>query len=198
MATIPLTQGKVAIVDEEDVERCLAYKWYAHKPANRPQAWYARRSDQQKRGVTIYLHRFLLGVPNGVKVDHRDRDPLNCQRSNLRIATNAQNGANRLKQLKRTTSQYKGVHYQKPTKDHPHPRSRPWRASIVRCRNGKSQTIWLGSFASELDAARAYDCAAVLHFGAFAHPNFGRVRPLSTSLAGTTTSTVTQWAVALR
>ncbi len=165
MATIPLTQGKVAIVDDEDLERCLAYKWYANKKANRPQSWYAMRPDPQKRGGKIYLHRFLLGVPKGVKVDHRDGNPLNCRRFNLRSATTTQNGANRIKQQKRSTSQYKGVSRERPNNKWRNPK---WRATIVV----NKKAIALGFFHSERAAARAYDHAALKHFGPFARTNF--------------------------
>lgn len=181
MATLQLTQGKVAIIDDEDLERCLAYKWYANKMANRPQAWYAVTTVRLPDGreTKLYLHRFLLGLPKGVKGDHVDGNPLNCRRVNLRRATTRQNGANRLKQHKIATSQFKGVSRQKPGKKYRNPK---WRATITI----HGRLIQIGLFTSEIEAAQAYDCAAVLHFGAFANLNFGRASTLSTSLVGAT------------
>lgn len=88
MKEIPLTQGKVALVDDEDWSLVQGYKWRAgfiHP------YWYAMTSVGRK---TVYLHRLITRAPEGTQVDHWDHDGLNCVQSNLRIATPSQNGQN--------------------------------------------------------------------------------------------------------
>jgi len=164
MAEIKLTQGKVALIDDEDMERCRVHKWYAHRTGT---TWYARTHSRLQSGqrYTLRLHRFLTGAPKGVKVDHCDGNGLNCRRLNIRLATTAQNGANRSKPPGRATSQFKGVSKKKPSFRWRHPK---WQAQI--CVNQKQ--IYLGSFSSEREAAQAYDCAALIYFGEFARGNF--------------------------
>ncbi len=45
---------------------------------------------------------------------------------------------------------------------------RPW----IACIRVDRRQIKLGSFSDEIDAAKAYDRAAVEHFGVFARTNF--------------------------
>lgn len=89
LRTIPLTQGKVAVVDDEDFERLARHKWHATKHRN---TWYACRSiTVGGRHYIIYMHREITGAPNGVEVDHWDWDGLNNTRANLRLCTHAEN-----------------------------------------------------------------------------------------------------------
>jgi hypothetical protein len=109
------------------------------------------------------MHRLILGVTDSsIEIDHRDGNGLNNTRHNLRIATSQQNAFNRKKRSDGKLSQYKGVSKRSETN------RRPWYAFI--CIDGKQKII--GAFDSELEAARAYDASAALHFGAFARLNF--------------------------
>ena len=101
-----------------------------------------------------YLHTHLTGC---AQTDHRDLCRLNNRRKNLRAASNSQNTANRpLSSL--NTSGFKGVR-----------RSRnKWRSDIRE--NGIK--VSLGTFVNPVDAARAYDAAAIRIFGEFARINF--------------------------
>lgn len=92
MKELPLTQGKVALVDDADWDLVSAFKWWARQEKRRPHCWYATRKNA---GKTIYLHRFIAGAAVGVDVDHKDGDGLNCQRDNIRIASRSQNNMNR-------------------------------------------------------------------------------------------------------
>ncbi len=154
MKEIELTQGYVALVDDEDYERVSAHKWYAEVYRHNV---YAARAvyTTNKRRKTVKMHRFILGVIGSkVQVDHKDRNGLNNQRSNLRITIdqNQQNAGLR----KDNTSGYKGVHWNKN-------RGR-WQARI----KFRSKHIGLGLFTDILDAARAYNKAALELFGEFA------------------------------
>jgi hypothetical protein len=81
---------------------------------------------------------------------------------NLRVATRRQNTCNRRKTKSKTSSQYIGVYFDKY--------SQLWAAKIKYM----DKTIWLGRFKSEIDAARAYDRAAIKYHGEFARLNFPR------------------------
>ncbi len=161
MREIQLTQGKVALVDDEDYELASRFRWYVERKAN---GWYARRNIRRPDGrkAKILLHRAILGAEPGVGVDHINRDGLDNRRSNLRWASTSQNGANRGLNAN-STSGYKGVDFQKARGC--------WRA-LIECRGRR---LHLGVYATPEEAARAYDRAAVEFFGAFARPNFQEV-----------------------
>lgn len=96
---IPLTRGKIAIVDAADYERLNQFKWYAQCHFHTCQ-FYARRNIRKSEGKrgTIWMHREILGLiaGDGLLVDHKDiHATLDNRRSNLRIATKAQNSMNR-------------------------------------------------------------------------------------------------------
>lgn len=157
---IQLTQGKVALVDDDDFERVSMHKWHAAKGrAAAHVLWYARTRDKNA-DRKIPLHRFILGLERGQLIDHKDGDGLNCQRENLRPATNEQNGANRSKQF--SASRFKGVTAWRCRGDF------KWRAQIQHLGKGTH----LGLFDSEEDAARVYDAKAREFFGEFARTNF--------------------------
>ena len=92
IARVPLTQGMEAIIDAADAHLVAGYDWSVMHSARTS---YARRNQwTPEKQHTILLHRVILGVPAGVRVDHRDGDGLNCRRTNLRPATCAQNNVN--------------------------------------------------------------------------------------------------------
>lgn len=109
---IPLTQGKFAIVDDEDFERVNQFRWTAVKHEI---TWYAHRNTHKDEGISqkkIYLHRFILCPSSDIEVDHIDGDGLNCRRSNMRLATSSQNKMNRDRHGD-NVSGYKGVYLDK-------------------------------------------------------------------------------------
>ncbi len=162
---IPLTQGQVALVDDEDFERLNQHKWCACKGHN---TFYAARNTPPQNGKRrkVYMHRDILGLPEGVQTDHRYGRGLDNRRANLRPATNQQNHFNLCSQSKNKTSKYKGVSWHKGTQK--------WRAQIQY--NGK--VIYLGLFDNEIEAAKAYDCKAREMFGQFALLNFNQERKI--------------------
>lgn len=162
MATVPLSKGKVALVDDEDYEWLMQRRWYY--VSTRSGYASTRETNAQGRPITIYMHRLILNAAPDQQVDHINHDTLDNRRCNLRLATKTQNRQNqtkhRLYQGRATSSQYKGVSWCNFRKK--------WTASITKDRIRK----WLGAFTDEIEAARAYDSAAREHFGEFAHTNF--------------------------
>jgi hypothetical protein len=146
----------VALVDREDYDLAtLVGKWSA-----RPNHYtvYAQRKIQRpgRTPSTIGLHVFLTGWP---LVDHVNGNGLDNRRANLRPATHTQNNANaRLRRDNRTG--YKGVGQ--------------WggRLPYVARIRSEGHLHYLGRYATPEDAARAYDVAAVEHFGPYARLNF--------------------------
>jgi HNH endonuclease len=110
MKEIPLTRGYVAIVDDEDYERVMAIgRWQFKQGVS---TIYARHGcSVEGKDFQILLHRFIMDVTDRrVKVDHRDHNGLNNQKSNLRVCTHQQNSMNARKaKTGRGTSRYKGV-----------------------------------------------------------------------------------------
>ncbi len=108
----------------------------------------------------VRMHREIMNFPKGLLVDHRNNNTLDNRRANLRPATSSQNMVNRRRDKSKNSSQFRGVRFRKE-------RGR-WSAQITI--NGK--TFWLGSYDNEIDAARAYDRAAMKYHGEFAKLNF--------------------------
>jgi hypothetical protein len=158
MKKIPLTQGKFAIVDDEDFEWLNQLKWCAKKNRH---LWYVVRGGKQN-GVRwqMKMHRLILNAPDGIEVDHRDGNGLNNQRANLRLCSRQQNCANKRVRNQFVSSQFKGVCFLK--------RRKKWLANI----SFNNRTQFIGEYTSEVEAARAYDKKAYQLFGEFAHLNF--------------------------
>lgn len=154
---IPLGNGHSTVIDKIDVG-LAGFEW---KELCTQGTRYARRYISIGRGKcrALLLHREILAPPKGMEVDHIDGDGLNNRRSNLRICTHQQNLMNR-PPIPGSRSKFKGV----STTGR---RSEKWCAYI--CPDNKK--IHLGTFGSEIDAARAYDDTALTMFGEFAWLN---------------------------
>jgi hypothetical protein len=157
MKSIPLTRGLVTIADDADYEFLSQWKWYALKCKA---GFYAVRTEQVgKTRRVVMMHRLLLGATGKSIVDHRNRVTLDNQRDNLRISDQTGNNANaRLR--KNNTCGYKGVYWDS--------QSQVWRGELRK----KGVRMIRGSgFPTPLEAALAYDAAAIAHFGEFALTN---------------------------
>ena len=166
---IALTKGQFALVDEVDFLTLGSLSWYAHRSAT---GFYAARTFVEN-GVkrNRYLHRVIANPKPGEDVDHINSNGLDCRRSNLRCCTRLENLRNNQKKKPgRSASRFKGVVF--------HRINSKWQARIAI--GGKHQS--LGYFHLEEDAARAYNGAAILHFGEFAHLN--EVSPLTLDSTG--------------
>jgi hypothetical protein len=155
---IPLRDGKYAIVDRGDAELIAGFNW---KMLGNGYVM-AHRAH-----FSIYLHRLIAGAGPDELVDHINRDPLDNRAVNLRIATSWQNSGNRGPDRRRlgTSSRHKGVSWSR--------HKNRWRAYI----HIDGRTRCLGTFTDEDDAARAYNVAALAHWGSFARLNDVPDRP---------------------
>ncbi len=163
MKEIQLTQGQVALVDDEDFERVSQFKWHAifySKYANGGRFIAARTRCTLERRWTVLLHRFIMNAQQGQIIDHIDGNPLNNQQSNLRFASHAENGRNNAYLLqKHNTSGFRGVSWNK--------HKNGWTAQIKY--DGRQS--YLGLFTDKLEAAKAYNEAAKKYHGEFATLN---------------------------
>lgn len=141
--SIPLTQGKFALVDDDLYPLLSQYRWCYHVRG------YAVTCIHYK---TVYMHRMVMNAQPGQLVDHIDGDKLNNTRANLRFATAAQNQQN-----KAPRTGFKGVTFTKGR----------WHARI----KVQGKLRYLGAFDDPTSAALLYDAAARYFFGAFACPN---------------------------
>jgi hypothetical protein len=146
-----LYRGKHTIfIDEQDLELLLSRAWVVVGSGN------SRTKYLRFRGTNF--HRVVMGVDNspGISIDHINHNGLDNRRANLRIATNSENQCNSMKRDQRCSSQYRGVHFEK--------RTQKYKSEIYK--DGKKHG--LGSFSCEIDAAIAYNEAAIRIHGEFA------------------------------
>jgi len=142
MREIPLSQGKFALVDDEDFERINKFKWYASRKIN---DFYAVRnmlvSETKKSKL---MHRHIIDVPEGLEIDHINGNGLDNRKENLRIVNHRMNAHNLHIEK---SSRYTGV------SKHKYPLDRQWQAKILL--NGEK--IFLGCFATEEEASVRYN-----------------------------------------
>lgn len=154
MKYISLTQGKQAIVSDEDFENVSQFKWYYDKTTG-----YAKRDTRiDGKRVCVYMHRFINNTDDGKLTDHINGNRIDNRRENLRSCNFTQNHANKKIESK-FTSKYKGVYW--------HKNRDKWVSMIRIDRKGH----YLGVFTDEKEAAKAYNQKAKELFGDFARLN---------------------------
>lgn len=153
-AKLTLSRGLVALIDAADLPLVGEYKWSALRGTR---TFYATRSLRLANGARASqrLHQLILGITG---IDHIDGNGLDNRRTNLRLASKEENGANQRKT--RGTSAFKGVSWNK--------RNSRWEAKV----QVSGRLRHLGSYRDEIEAALAYDAAAREMFGEFAALNF--------------------------
>jgi hypothetical protein len=157
---IPLTQGKYAIVDPEDYEKLIQYKWHAKKGLRTYYANHSLITGKKGKRKSLYMHHLVIDVPANMYCDHINHNGLDNRKANLRAATSAQNIWNRRKFKKANSiSKYTGVYKTV---------SNTWYARITVL----GKLIYLGTFKTEVAAAKAYAAAARKYHGQFASINF--------------------------
>lgn len=159
-AIINLGNGHKAIVDLEDLPKLSLFRWFAEKRGN---VYYAGTSKTKKTlGKKLCMHHEVLGKsPPGMEIDHINGNGLDNRKENLRFCSHRQNLQAARKRKANASSKYKGVSWDN--------RRKRWQARIQGLDGTRH---WLGRYVSELDAAKAYDKAALETFGEFAVVNF--------------------------
>lgn len=138
--------------DDENEQLYSNHNWRIFKCGN---VVYVVANDLKKKGGLLYFHRIVVNATKGQIVDHINGDGCDNRKENLRICTNQQNVFNGRKCNKETSSQYKGVNWDKEKKR--------WRATI------RSKIV--GRFKTEVEAALCYNKFAQIEFGQYARLN---------------------------
>lgn len=155
---IPLTKGKVAVVDAADYEFLSQWKWFFLNDTYAARTQYIGMEKGKPKRITIKMHQVLMDAADGYEVDHINSNGIDNRRANLRVCTHKQNRWNSSSQ-KGSSSKYKGVSYQKATNY--------YKAYIIVHGVYKH----LGCYLEEDDAARAYNRAAKAEHGEYAKFN---------------------------
>lgn len=147
------------LADDEDRDLIAQYKWRITGTTYKGKKWLYACCGKTIDGKPkkIYMHRLIAGAQDGQSVDHINSNRLDNRRENLRLCSHAENMRNRNKH--RCGRKYKGVK----------PDGNKFTSKIT----ARGQTLWLGTFATDIEAARAYDEAAIRLHGEFAKTNFG-------------------------
>lgn len=168
MKEIVLGNGMTTQVDDADYEWLSKWNWVAMRGGEYHYAsrWPKKKKSQKGNGPVIWMGHEIFGpIPDGKVLDYKDRNPLNNQRSNLRLADKYEDrhnrGGQKTKNGRPTTSIYKGVSFNKNSK------TKPWVMQLT----AKGVRHW-ETFDNEIEAAKAFDQLAKIHHGEFAFLNF--------------------------
>lgn len=154
--TLPGSQGTAFTrVDPEDYHDLVKFRWRFNGQSVTRE--FTSRENGRRIKKMVRMHREITKAESGMVVDHINRNPLDNRRANLRVCSQRENTRNTAGR-KRRLSKYKGVCRIKGARKH------PWRASI----QAEGVHHYLGTFATELEAAKAYNVGAHRLHGEFA------------------------------
>lgn len=154
---IKLTQGKVAIVDDEMYDYLNQWKWYANKLKGKYYAVRNLRINKKYAGCLL-MHRVIMNPIKGFVVDHVNGITLDNRKVNLRNCTHGDNMKNQKLSIRNKTG-FRGVTWHKNNKVF---------ESRIRSNN---ISYHLGTFNNAIDAAKIYNEAAIKYHGEFAKLN---------------------------
>lgn len=164
MKQIELTQGQVALVDDDLYDWLNQWKWYFRKRSGKRKGGDAVRTlhgydeSGHVKNYTLYMASIICPVAPGMVLDHKDCNPLNNQRSNLRQATYRGNVLNsRARQNNKTG--VKGVHWSEPKQ----------RYIVQATVNGKRK--WIGAYKNLEEAAKVSERTIKELYGKYARFN---------------------------
>jgi hypothetical protein len=136
---VPLTKGKQAIIDKEDIAVVKDYGWCSEYRG------YAVATINNKR---VLMHRLIMNCPDNMEVDHINEDKLDNRKINLRVCLRKENVAN-IKRIKTNKTGYRGVSYNKKIRAY---------QSYIYINN---KHVYLGKFKTIEEAAEAYKKASL-------------------------------------
>lgn len=162
----PFYKGLVALVPDYCFNELNKHVWNAYWNP-KAKTFYARRHQKlgeythYSKRKDVWMHREVLQLPDEVMIDHADHNGLHNYPPNIRLATHSQNQMNQ-RVYKNSSSGLKGVNKRRDRTDRD-----VWR---VRIQVGNKR-IHIGDFYRIIDAAKAYNAAAIKYFGEFAYLN---------------------------
>lgn len=152
----------VTLVDDDDYVWLNKYDWHITKNKN---FCYVKTYIN---GKGTLMHRLIMNATNPKNfIDHEDGNGLNNQKANIRTATYSQNGANRKGW---GTSQYLGVSLEikkRKNKNGDTVKYKYWRSKLRK----DNKIVFNKQFKTEVQAALAYNNAALKYHGKFARLN---------------------------
>jgi hypothetical protein len=143
MKYIKLTQGKRAMVDDEDFEFLIQWKWGINSCGYAVRHQHISGSGKNRKRIIFLMHRVLNNTPDKYHTDHMNGNKLDNRKKNLRTLTVSEN-IFYSKHRKNNTSGHKGVYWDRTRK--------LWHAQI--CRNRK--VYFIGRFEKIADAIKHY------------------------------------------
>jgi hypothetical protein len=171
MKQIPLTQGKFALVDDEDFVFLSRFSWQYCTAPDGTVSVSTNFALQNKRWVTIPMSRFLYTPKIQYKVMYANGDTLDNRKENIKLLTTSQfcgtsgkmymNTARKGKMKRNPTSKYKGVSYMKDERY-----EKRWVGSIQFQKKSQSKR-----FLTEKEAAIWYNKKAGELFGEYGYQN---------------------------
>jgi hypothetical protein len=167
---ITCTNGMEVLVDAEDYPLLSRHNWYINWSKHRPYAITKLKTDQSTIWRCIFMHHLILGT--AVETDHKDQNPLNNQKHNLRPSTRQQNGWNKGKpragRFGEASSQFKGVCKRVNAAG-----ETVYYVLIKLSKKGEvpARHFRAGPFKDEVKAALVYNAEIVKHRGEFAWVN---------------------------
>lgn len=157
---LQLPCGRTALIDDEDHERTLtAYfgnnmSWTGRICDSR---WHSRVRKHTCYAVhsvvlgklhrNVLLHRLILQAPVGSVIDHKNHNGLDNRRENIWLCTQLENGQNRKDRGAENGRKFCGVYCG----------GNYWYAMIKH----KGKAIYVGCFPTDIEAARAWNEAAI-------------------------------------
>lgn len=145
------------IVDDDDYDKVNKYHWcFGGSVVGYKK--HERRTGQR----LILIHRLIMNPEDCSVVDHINHNRLDNRKKNLRVCSKKQNARNCLKPKGKHTSIYKGVRYKND-----HGRRKRWNAHIKY----NYRQIFIGTYKTEKEAAKAYNDKATELFGEYAYLN---------------------------